>query len=74
MKKTYMLLAAAAILAAAVSCNKEQEILIEDPANPTNIQVNITVGDMMPGTKAIKTGWANGDILHVYLDDNYSRF
>ena len=70
MKKTYMLLAAAAILAAAVSCNKEQEILIEDPANPTNIQVNITVGDMMPGTKAIKTGWANGDILHVYLDDN----
>ena len=70
MKKTYILLAAAAILAAAVSCNKEQEIIIEEPTAPANVQVNITVGELMPSTKAIKTGWANGDIIHVYLDDN----
>jgi hypothetical protein len=70
MKKTYILLAAAAILAAAVSCNKEQEIIIEEPAAPANVQVNITVGDPQLETKAVKTGWEDGDIIHIYLDDN----
>lgn len=74
MKKTYILLAAAAILAAAVSCNKEQEIIIEEPAAPANVQVNITVGDLEPETKAIKTGWTNGDIIHVYLDDKNKNY
>lgn len=67
MKKTSILLAAAAILAAAVSCNKEQNV-IEEPAAPTNIQVNITVSDMMPATKAIKSGWTSGDKINIWFD------
>ena len=67
MKKTSILLAAAAILAAAVSCYKEQNV-IEEPAAPTNIQVNITVSDMMPATKAIKSGWTSGDKINIWFD------
>lgn len=68
MKKIYAILAAAAALVAAASCNK---IETNQPGNESKgeVTVNITVGSFAPDTKAVKTGWENGDIIHVYLDD-----
>lgn len=68
MKKIYAILAAAAALVAAASCNK---IETNQPGNESKgeVTVNITVGSLAPDTKAVKTGWENGDIIHVYLDD-----
>ena len=73
MKKIYTIFAAAAAtFALAASCNK---IETNEPGNePVNeqgetVKVNITVGSLTPDTKAVKTGWENGDIIHVYLDD-----
>ena len=62
MKKTYILLAAAAILAAAVSCNKDQD------STPKGVKVNITVADLNPDTKAVKSGWTSGDKINIWFD------
>lgn len=66
MKKLYIILAAAALIAAAASCNKT--VVTENEPAP-QVKVDITVGNLEPGTKAIKTGWANGDVINVYLED-----
>ena len=69
MKKIYTIFAAAAaIVALAASCNK---IETNEPVNEQGetVKVNITVGGLTQDTKAVKTGWENGDIIHVYLDD-----
>ena len=62
MKKTGILLAAAAILVAAVSCNKDQDYA------PQGVKLNITVADLEQGTKAIKTGWTSGDKINIWFD------
>ena len=61
-----MILAAVAWFAAA-SCTQTEINVPETEVQ--NVTVNIAVSDLQPGTKAIKTGWSNGDIIHVYLDD-----
>ena len=66
MKKVYIILAAVAWFAAA-SCTQTEINVPETEVQ--NVTVNIAVSDLQPGTKAIKTGWSNGDIIHVYLDD-----
>lgn len=66
MKKIYIILAVASLLAT-TSCTKFE--LNAPEAETRNTTVIITVSDLQPGTKAIKTSWANGDIIHVYLDD-----
>ena len=63
MKKITILLAFAAIVAGAASCNKIEK------KSPSGVQINIAVSDLTPGTKAIKSGWSDGDIINVYLDD-----
>lgn len=69
MKKIYMILAAAVLAAAATSCQKNEIAAPEVEQTPQSVKVNITVSSLTPDTKAIKTGWENGDVLHVYLDD-----
>lgn len=64
MKKITILLAITALVAGAASCNK-----IENNNADSGIQVNIAVSDLTPGTKAIKSGWSDGDIINVYLND-----
>lgn len=64
MKKISILLAIAALVAGAASCNK-----IENNNVDSGIKVNIAVSDLTPGTKAIKSGWSDGDIINVYLND-----
>lgn len=80
MKKIY-LIAAAAIVSSAVACNKAEvgetgkkdegrEVSAETP-----IKVNIRVSDLSSDTKAVKSGWEDGDVIHLWLDnsvfDNY---
>lgn len=82
MKKIY-LIAAAAIVSSAVACNKAEvgepgkkdegrEVSAETP-----IKVNIRVSDLASDTKAVKSGWEDGDIIHLWLDnsvfDDYSN-
>lgn len=64
MKKITILVAIAALVAGVASCNK-----IEKNNTDSGIKVNIAVSDLTPGTKAIKSGWSDGDIINVYLDD-----
>lgn len=69
MKKIYMILAAAALVGAAAACQKNETNAPETEPADQSITVNITVSNLTPDTKAIKTGWEIGDILNVYLDD-----
>ena len=69
MKKINILLATLAMLVATVSCNNDEKIQIEEPGVPAgSIRVNISISDLQPTTKAVKTGWANGDIINIWFD------
>lgn len=70
MKKLIIALAAIAAAFSFVSCNKVQ---IETPS--TDLKLNITVSEMDDAaTKAVKTGWVNGDKLNIWFDEtNYSN-
>ena len=64
MKKFFAFFAAtAALLAVASSCNKNDDLSTD------GVKVNIRVGDLAPGSKAVKNGWELVDVIHVYLDD-----
>ena len=64
MKKFFAFFAAAAaLLAVASSCNKNDDLSTD------GVKVNIRVGDLAPGSKAVKNGWELADVIHVYLDD-----
>ncbi len=67
MKKIYTtLFAAAAIVAAAVSCGKAESEAV--PEGGGELKVNISVAPLGPDTKAIKTNWAEGDIINIWFD------
>ena len=70
MKRALTLFGMAVALWAAASCSKS-EINIQEPEAPSaeSVKVNISVSGLSTDTKAIKTGWASGDIINVYLDD-----
>ena len=61
-----MILATAAALACAISCGKED---IQEMETGGDVKINITVSDLDPATRALKSGWENGDVINVYLDD-----
>lgn len=77
MKKT-IILAGFALMAAFSSCNKSE---MPEAATTDSIKLNITVADMSPETKAVKSGWENGDRLNLYFEgwneiaykDNYQN-
>ena len=77
MKKT-ILLAGFALAAALSACNKSE---MPEAATTDGIKLNITVADLSPETKAVKSGWVNGDRLNLYFegwnasatDDNYQK-
>lgn len=66
MKKNELFIAAAVVFAAAASCNKAETL---QPETPQGVKINVSVGDLAPGTKTLKSGWENGDVINVYLDD-----
>ena len=77
MKKT-IILASLALMAAFSSCNKSE---MPEAATTDGIKLNITVADLNPETKAVKSGWENGDRLNLYFEgwnesatsDNYQK-
>ena len=66
MKKIYIVLAGLAVVLGSACCNK-----IDDgkDVKSQDVTIDINVAELNPSTKAIKTGWANGDIINVYLSD-----
>ena len=63
------ILTAAALAAfAIVSCNKESV-----PAETPALKFNFTVSDPPGGTRAIKQGWENGDVINIWFDTNVSK-
>ncbi|MBE6216730.1 MAG: hypothetical protein E7124_01660 [Bacteroidales bacterium] len=66
MKKIYIVLAGLAVVLGSACCNK-----IEDGKDvmSQDVTIDINVAELNPSTKAIKSGWANGDIINVYLSD-----
>ena len=63
MRKIYAILAAIAALAA-VSCNKAETL---EPASQ-DINIRVSVSDYSDATKAVKTGWNNGDKINIWFD------
>ena len=65
MKKIYILMAGLAVLFGSASCNK-----VDDKgARTPDVKIEINVADLNTSTKAVKTGWEDGDVINVYLSD-----
>ena len=69
MKKIYAIIAAAAAL---VACTKAEEVSTPEIAEDQNSEItfNVNVGDFEPQTKAIKTGWEDGDVINLWFNDD----
>ncbi len=67
MKKINIVFAAFALIAAMAACDKEETQGLE------KVRINVSVSDFDPSTRALKSGWENGDIINVYLDDVVSH-
>ena len=52
-------------MAAFSSCNKSE---MPEAATTDGIKLDITVADLNSETKAVKSGWVNGDRLNLYFD------
>lgn len=63
MKKILLFTVAIAALSLFASCSKNEDL------PKAKVKVNVAVNELETGTKAVKTGWEAGDIIHVYLDD-----
>ena len=71
MKKTVFILSAVFAL---VACSKEKPVTQNDgPIDPSKVVFNFTVKHA-DDTKAIKTDWADGDIVYVFFADNFSQW
>lgn len=64
-----------AVITALVACSKA-DVTVPETEEPqgTEVKFNITVGDFDSQTKAIKTGWTNGDRINIWFDgiSNYA--
>lgn len=70
MKKALIILATIAF--AFVSCNEEilDNTQVENPAAQTSIVFNLTANHPDGvATKAVKTGWENGDVIYVFFNN-----
>lgn len=64
MKKIIFLTVAAATLLLTASCKKTETDTTSD-----KVIVNINVAGLAPETKAVKTGWAEGDKINIWFND-----
>lgn len=68
MKKILSILGVAALLFSACEVI-ETEVTVEPvPAERTHLDVNFNITCENPDTKAVKTNWENGDIIHFLFD------
>ena len=68
MKKIIIL--AAAVLSALfiLSCQKDNA-----PVEASALKFNFTVSDPPAGTRAVKQGWEDGDVINIWFDTNISK-
>ena len=66
MKKT-VFFALAAFAVAALSCNKVET----GTSDKQDIRIHINVSDF--STKAVKTGWTNGDKINIWFDGSFAQ-
>lgn len=72
MKKTLYVLGAALAL---VACAKEAPVVEESPLDASKLTFNFTVNQIdNADTKAVKTAWANGDVVYVFFEDNTTNY
>ena len=60
-----MIFAGLALLLGSASCNKIDNGGVKTP----DVKIDIQVAELGTSTKAIKTGWTEGDVVNVYLSD-----
>lgn len=60
-----MIFAGLALLLGSASCNKVDNGGVKTP----DVKIDIQVAELGTSTKAIKTGWTEGDVVNVYLSD-----
>lgn len=68
MKKIIILAAAALSALCILSCQKDNV-----PVEASALKFNFTVSDPPAGTRAIKQGWENGDVINIWFDTNISQ-
>ena len=73
MKKIIAIFAAAVAAFGIISCNKEQ--VAEVTPSEEGVKLNITVGNLdgSADTRAVKKGWASGDKINIWYDENISQ-
>ena len=70
MKKMIILAVTALAALSFVSCSKESA---PEQVSAAPFTVNITVGDPHGGTRDVKSGWENGDVINCWFDTNRSK-
>lgn len=60
-----MIFAGLALLLGSASCNKVDNGGVKTP----DVKIDIQVAELGTSTKAVKTGWTEGDVVNVYLSD-----
>ncbi len=68
MKKSILLAISIFAAVSVISCSKSQQ----PETDNKGIKIDITVGDLEPSTKAVKTGWGMGDVINVFLGSTSS--
>lgn len=61
---------AAVLSASFVSCTKELNAPDKNPSSNQDVKFNISVADLEPQTKAMKSGWVNGDKLNIWFSSS----
>lgn len=68
MKKSIITFIALGALMLFAGCQKEQTIVGNSPQ--IEFEINVVRADLGQATKAVKTGWENGDKVYVFFDGN----
>ena len=71
MKKSILFICGLALLAA--GCAKEQTMDIQQEETPRHLTVNVTVNHDGLDTRAVKTGWEDGDKVYVVFDNKFTN-
>lgn len=64
----YDFFAAISLAVAIASCNKAESMPSTVVSEDASVKVNINVSTPSTGSKAVKTGWAAGDVINIWFD------
>lgn len=68
MKKLFNIMATVIVALGFASCSNEAEEVLDKTIQKNNLKLNITVADIdgEANTRAVKTGWENGDKINIW--------